>query len=370
MVDKPKGRAEKLLERFFRWCRMQREELIDLFSPACELLKEKKTAHPMLAKITITASCLLVCGLIVVGFATPKTVHVVVDDSLGEVRTTYETTAMRVDSFFEEHEIDFVSDQDIMDVELHDGIDDEMQIHITKAFEVSVTADGDTHTLITLPTTVREVLAELCIVPDADDILNVEMDAPVYKDEEIVLQRVHKEYETKKVETNFEVKYAADSSLVIGETKVEQKGRKGVKEETYEVTYVDGKETERTLYQTETVKKKKDKVIHYGTKILSKTPSGLKYKKKISRVRAVSYHYGGSPRGSYGLSCEYGTCAVDPDLIPLGSLLYIEGYGYAIANDVGSAIKGKTVDLYMERMAQCGIWGARWCDVYIVRSGA
>ena len=88
MVDKPKGRAEKLLERFFRWCRMQREELIDLFSPACELLKEKKTAHPMLAKITITASCLLVCGLIVVGFATPKTVHVVVDDSLGEVRTT------------------------------------------------------------------------------------------------------------------------------------------------------------------------------------------------------------------------------------------------------------------------------------------
>ena len=95
-----------------------------------------------MAKITITASCLLVCGLIVVGFATPKTVHVVVDDSLGEVRTTYETTAMRVDSFLEEHEIDFVSDQDIMDVELHDGIDDEMQIHITKAFEVSVTAGG------------------------------------------------------------------------------------------------------------------------------------------------------------------------------------------------------------------------------------
>ena len=66
-------------------------------------------------------------------------------------------------------------------------------------------------------------IRDSCIVPDADDILNVEMDAPVYKDEEIVLQRVHKEYETKKVETNFEVKYAADSSLVIGETKVDQK---------------------------------------------------------------------------------------------------------------------------------------------------
>ncbi len=370
MVDKPKGRAEQLLERFFRWCRMQQDELKDVFTPVCALLKEKKTAHPILAKTTITASCLLICGLIVVGFATPKTVHVVVDDSLGEVTTTFETTAMRVDSFLEEHNIDYVSEQDVIDVELHDGIDDEMNIHITKAFPVSVTADGETHTLITLPTTVREVLAELCIMPGENDILSVGMDDPVYKDEEIILQRVRTEYETERVETKFEVKYVADSSLVIGETKVEQKGRKGVKEETYEITYVDGKEVERTLYQTETVKKRRDKLIHYGTKLLSGRPSGLKYKEKISRVRAVSYHYGGNPRGSYGLSCEYGTCAVDPDLIPLGSLLYIEGYGYAIANDVGGAIKGKTVDVYMERMEQCGIWGARWCDVYIVRRGA
>ena len=49
MVDKPKGRAEKLLERFFRWCRMQREELIDLFSPACELLTAKKTDNQNMA---------------------------------------------------------------------------------------------------------------------------------------------------------------------------------------------------------------------------------------------------------------------------------------------------------------------------------
>ncbi len=370
MIDKPKGRAEQLLERFFLWCRSQKEEMQDVFAPAGELLREKKASHPLLAKITITVSCLLVCGLVIVGFATPKTVHVVVDDSLEETRTTYQTTAMRVDSFLENHGVDYVSGQDVIDVQMHDGIDDEMEIHITKAFQVSVTADGKTHKLITLPTTVEEILAELCIVPGSEDLLNADLDDAVYKDEEIILQRVRKEYETKTVKTNFEVKYVADSSLVIGETKVGQKGRKGVKEETYEVTYIDGKEVKRTLYTTETKKTKKDKLIHYGTKLLSGIPSGLKYKEKISRVRAVSYYYPGNPHGSYGLPCEYGTCAVDPDLIPLGSLLYIEGYGYAIANDVGGAIKGKTVDVYMERMAQCGIWGARWCDVYVIRYGA
>ena len=53
-------------------------------------------------------------------------------------------------------------------------------------------------------------------------------------------------------------------------------------------------------------------------------------------------------------------------MIPLGSKLYIEGYGYAIANDVGSAIKGNTVDLYMERFEQCMLWGARWTTVYVL----
>jgi Uncharacterized protein conserved in bacteria len=70
------------------------------------------------------------------------------------------------------------------------------------------------------------------------------------------------------------------------------------------------------------------------------------------------------------LPCEYGTVAVDRSLIPLGSLLYIEGYGYAIANDVGSAIKGKVVDLYMERLEQCYIWGARRVNVYIIEYGS
>ncbi|WP_443659887.1 3D domain-containing protein [Clostridium algidicarnis] len=60
-------------------------------------------------------------------------------------------------------------------------------------------------------------------------------------------------------------------------------------------------------------------------------------------------------RNASGLS----TVAVDPSVIPLGSKLYIEGYGYAIAADTGSAIKNLKIDLYMNSKAECSAFGRR-----------
>lgn len=58
--------------------------------------------------------------------------------------------------------------------------------------------------------------------------------------------------------------------------------------------------------------------------------------------------------------------AVDPNVIPLGSEVYVEGYGYAIAADIGSAIKGNKIDLHVPSKSEAVNWGVRTVDVTIV----
>ena len=372
MIDKPNGKIECYIESFIDELKYMREEFEEIFDAGFGPVKEKKKAHPRIARVATAMICTLMCGMVAVGFATPETVIVKIDDSRAVLTTYYETTNNRVDTFIENHDIDFDPNYDAIDFDMHDSIYDEMCINITKAYDVKVKVDGQEYTHRVLPgedSTAREILTALGITRHEQDLMNFGNNEKVCKDEEIIIQRVTKELVTEEETFGFKVKYVADSSLVIGDTKVKQKGRKGVTEHTYEVVYVDGVEQSKTLVDSVVVKEKRDKVIAYGTKILQGKPAGLKYKEKFSKVRAVSYYYSGNPRGVYGLDCEYGTCAVDRDLIPLGSLLYIEGYGYAIANDVGGAIKGKTVDLYMERLGQCGIWGARWTNVYLIEYG-
>jgi len=60
-----------------------------------------------------------------------------------------------------------------------------------------------------------------------------------------------------------------------------------------------------------------------------------------------------------GLPVGPGIVAVDPTVIPLGTKLYIPGYGKGIAADVGGGIKGRVIDLWYSTYAQCAKWGRR-----------
>ncbi|MFJ8247359.1 3D domain-containing protein [Peribacillus asahii] len=57
--------------------------------------------------------------------------------------------------------------------------------------------------------------------------------------------------------------------------------------------------------------------------------------------------------------------AVDPSVIPLGSRVYVEGYGYAIAGDTGGAIKGNRIDIFISSLSQARQWGVRTVNVYV-----
>ena len=59
--------------------------------------------------------------------------------------------------------------------------------------------------------------------------------------------------------------------------------------------------------------------------------------------------------------------AVDPKVIPLGTILYVEDYGIAIAGDTGGAIKGHDIDLFMNTRSEARSFGRRDKEVYILK---
>lgn len=67
-----------------------------------------------------------------------------------------------------------------------------------------------------------------------------------------------------------------------------------------------------------------------------------------------------------GTYLRRGLCAVDPTVIPLGTRLYVPGYGEALADDIGGAIQGNRVDLAMETLDEAFAWGAQRITVYVL----
>jgi len=80
---------------------------------------------------------------------------------------------------------------------------------------------------------------------------------------------------------------------------------------------------------------------------------------------ATAYTWTGY-RTATGTWPSRGTVAVDPNVIPLGSVLYVEGYGPAVAADTGGDIKGQRVDLYMDTEHECWQWGRRKVEVRVL----
>lgn len=66
-----------------------------------------------------------------------------------------------------------------------------------------------------------------------------------------------------------------------------------------------------------------------------------------------------------GNTLRRGLVAVDPNVIPLGTRLYIPGYGFAIADDIGGAIRGNRIDLAFESRSEAFQFGVRRITVYI-----
>ena len=89
----------------------------------------------------------------------------------------------------------------------------------------------------------------------------------------------------------------------------------------------------------------------------------------IMSMEASAYLPGDGNGAGYtatGMRATYGVAAVDPRIIPLGTRLYIPGYGEAIAADTGGAIRGYMIDLCMESYSAAMNFGRRNVTVYVL----
>jgi 3D (Asp-Asp-Asp) domain-containing protein len=96
-----------------------------------------------------------------------------------------------------------------------------------------------------------------------------------------------------------------------------------------------------------------------------------RYEKKL-QCEATAYYPGVDSNGSWGnqtamgYECMPGRIAVDPNVIPLGSRLFVENYGYCVAVDTGGAIKGNIIDVCFWTREECINWGRRDVVVYVL----
>jgi 3D (Asp-Asp-Asp) domain-containing protein len=93
------------------------------------------------------------------------------------------------------------------------------------------------------------------------------------------------------------------------------------------------------------------------------TPSPPPPGKRQLTVGATCYDLPGTT--ATGMPVGRGVVAVDPTVIPLGSRLYVPGYGNGVAADVGGGIKGNVIDLWYPTLKECAAWGRRSVTITI-----
>ena len=186
----------------------------------------------------------------------------------------------------------------------------------------------------------------------------------------------------------YEVTHSYDPTLNIGEEQVIQEGEVGEVETISEVITLAGLKINSRLLSETTLTDPIDQIIAVGTRnpaaqsrvdfpfVIPTADSGLERVRTIT-MNSSAYTSGflctgkrpGDP--GYGITAsgmrvERGVVAVDPSIIPLGTRLYIEGYGFALAADTGSAIRGYRIDLFMYTGQEALNWGRRSVTVHIL----
>ncbi|WP_226683729.1 G5 and 3D domain-containing protein [Sutcliffiella horikoshii] len=305
-----------------------------------------------------------------------KEVTLVIDDKEHAMYTTAET----VQDFLAERDID-IKEHDKVSQDLNTPLKDNLVIAIEKAFEVTLDVGGEKQQVWSTSTTVADFLEQHDITVNDLDRVEPSLEELVAKDTVVNITRVEKVTDVVEEPIEFGVVTQNDSSLDKGKEQVVQQGENGTVANHYEVILENGKEVSRELVKTETVKESLDRIVAVGTKappppqpkpqqVVSRSTETSSKEFYVSSTAYTAFCNGCSGVTSTGINLRTNpgakVIAVDPSVIPLGTKVYVEGYGYAVAGDTGGAIKGHKIDVFFSDKDAAYRWGRKKVKIKIL----
>jgi uncharacterized protein YabE (DUF348 family) len=297
-------------------------------------------------------------------------VEVVINEEKTKVWTTTET----VQELLVAQEIN-VTEHDKVEPGLNASIKANMEIVVESAFQLTMNVGGEEKQVWTTSTTVADFLEQQKVTLSELDRVEPGLEAMVQKDSIVSVTRVEKVTDVVEESVDYAVVTKKDSNLTKGSQKVMDKGIKGKVAKHYEVVIENGKEVSRELIKTETLKESKDRIVAVGTKVVKQTQVSRGNDKVatefyVSSTAFTAYCNGCSGVTSTGINLKANpnakVIAVDPSVIPLGTKVYVEGYGYAVAGDTGSAIRGNKIDVFFATKAEAYRWGRKQVKIKIL----
>jgi 3D (Asp-Asp-Asp) domain-containing protein len=298
--------------------------------------------------------------------------HVVLFESQG-TQTQHVTPAQTVGEFLKQRGIvpgpkDYV----------HPGADtplvDNMEIDYSPAVPVKIVTAAGSKTIVTTAEDVGALLEEQNIQLGDHDVVRPSLADPIVPYSTIRISRVVRWVTTEKRHIAQRTIHQIDFSLPPGKSKIVKAGQPGLTEAMIDYTQTDGAVHKRIL-QTRILRKPQTRVIAEGVgtyaAIAEFAKHGLEKTSYIasSALSMVATAYTAGCGGCSGFTATgyragHGIVAVDPRIIPLGTKLYIPGYGFAIAGDTGGAIKGSRIDLGFDSISDAMQFGRRVVKVY------
>lgn len=260
-------------------------------------------------------------------------------------------------------------------------------IRVLRAYPVSLAVDNQVRSVHIAKGTVADVLRKSGVTLGTDDIVTPSLGTSVAKGMAVVVQRV--QYQTVVLSRDISCKLDRQQTPLLkrGDTQVIDAGKSGQKAITTLMRFVNGALAEQTVIAETVVKNPVDGMMLVGTAkntpVSRMEPGGMILDSRGDPTRyskclvgnATAYTAHTNAGTASGRRAGVGVVAVDPNLIPYGSRLYIVSsdgsfvYGNAVAGDTGTFTSNGSdvlVDLYFSTMKECCVFGEHKVKVYVL----